>query len=140
MSRKIKTTPDQREILWLLAETGERSLLVILNTLTPKFGNAPGEFLKRIEKALNVVEKLGCTYLEWQFQSETRPVLVNERAALSLKQFFLWDNASREWKAAQQGEFVDINVRLTNGGVEVLDSLAAESGGSTPVWKRPVEH
>ena len=130
----MKTTPDQRAILRLLAESGERSLLAILNTLSPKLGSdAPDAFLDRIERGLNVLGNQGCTYLQWKFQFETRPVLVDERAALSLKRFFVWDDASRRWTAAQQGDFVDINVQLTNGGLEVLDSIVAESEESTSI-------
>ena len=124
--QKVKTTPDQREVLWLLAESDRMSCLLILNTLHSKFGVSPDTFLGRIERALAVLKHLGCVYFLWQFESEIRPVLANERPELSLKDLFVWDENAKAWVAQPQSNVVDLIVQLTRGGVEILDLIPQE--------------
>lgn len=135
--RKVKTTPFQREVLWSLAETGERGVLVMLDILRSRFpDDTPDALLKELERSLGILGRMGCLYLCWQDENERRPVLVDERRTLSFKHLLRWNEASKHWVMLEQASPVkDIIVQLTKGGVEVLELIAQQHNGA-PVWRQ----
>jgi hypothetical protein len=135
MRRKIKTTPFQREILWAMADDGRVSLLALLKHLALKFpAESPGSILQRAERDIRVLE--GFFWLLWQNGSEERPVLTTERSTMPFKDLLRWNEASNQWEVQpREPAFTDIVLQLTQGGVEVLDLISAQSSEPTPRWK-----
>ena len=136
--RKVKTTPLQREVLWSLAETGERGILAMLDILRSRFPAVTNEaLLKELERSLSILGRMGCLFLCWQYEDERRPVRFEERRALSLESLLCWDEASKHWAVRGQASPVlkDIIVQLTKGGVEVLELIARQYDGA-PVWRQ----
>jgi hypothetical protein len=138
MRRKIKTTPFQREILWAMADNGRVSLLALLTDLMLKFpAESPSTLLHRSERDIRVLE--GLLYLIWQNGSEERSVLTTEKSTMPFKDLFRWNEATNQWEVQpRQPAFTDIILQLTQGGVEALNLIAAQSSEPTPVW-RPKE-
>ena len=139
MRRKIKTTPFQREILWAMAadENGRISFLALLQKLMLKFpAESPSMLLQQVERDIRVLEHHAGLYFYWKFHDEERPVLWSKRTTMQFKDFFRWNETSNEWEV-QPGDpsFTDLIVQLTQGAVEVLDLIAAQSSEPTPVWK-----
>lgn len=139
MRRKIKTTPFQREILWALADDGRASVLALLKDLALKFpAESPSTILQKAERDIRVLE--GLFWLFWQNGSEERAVLTTERSTMPFKDLFRWNETSNQWEVQpREPAFTDIILQLTQGGVEALDLIAAESSEPTPVW-RPKEN
>lgn len=137
MRMKVKTTPLQREILWSLAATGECSLIGLLDSLQQKFLDlTPEALLKEVERSLGVLQRMGCLYLDWEYLSGRKLVRVDEWQTLSLERFLSWNEAEGRWGTSSVAEGLkDVVMRLTQGGVEVQQMIAAQSGGLTPVWK-----
>ena len=137
MRRKIKTTPFQREILWATADDGRVSFLALIDQLAMKFpSESVDRLLQRTDRDIRVLERHGALYLIWQIGTEEKPVLWPERNTLHFNDLFRWNETSRQWKAQpRQPPFTDIILQLTQGGVEVLELIAAQSSEPTPVWK-----
>ena len=135
MRRKIKTTPFQREILWALADDGRVSLLALLKHLLLKFpAESPGTILQRADRDVRLLE--GYFWLFWQNGSEERSVLTTERSTMPFKDLFRWDEATSQWEVQpREPPFTDLILQLTQGGVEALELIAAQSSEPTPVWK-----
>ena len=136
MRKKVKTTPLQREILWSLAATGEASLLGMLRSLEAKFPNDSSDaLLKDVQRSLGVLRRAGFLYLLWQFETERKSMLWKEASALSLEESIARDEATHVWSIYEPPNAKDIIVQLTQGGVEALELIAAQSDEPTPVWR-----
>ena len=137
MRRKIKTTPFQREILWALAEEGRISFLALLQKLRVKFpAESPSTLLQRVERDTGILGRHGCLYLLWQLGSEERSVLWPERDTMQFRELFRWNETSNQWEVQpREPPFTDLIVQLSQGGVGVLDLIAAQSSEPTPVWR-----
>jgi hypothetical protein len=120
--KKVKTSPLQREILWSLAENGERDLTAILNLLRHKFSHSRGALVKEVARSLGILERMGCLYLKYGSE-------------LPLELSVEWDEKNQGWIVKQlEPAIVDVVVHLTKGGCEVLDLIAQQSSEPTPVW------
>jgi hypothetical protein len=141
MRRKIKTTPFQREILWAMANDGRLSLLALLRHLALKFPTeSPNTLLQRTDRDIGVLDRHGCLYLIWQIGVEEKPVLWPERTTLQFNDLFRWDETSEQWKVEpREPAFTDLILQLTQGGVEALGLISAQSSEPTPRW-RPKEN
>jgi hypothetical protein len=111
------------------------SLLALLKHLALKFpAESPGTILQRAERDIRVLE--GFFWLLWQNGSEERPVLTTERSTMPFKDILRWNEASNQWEVQpREPAFTDIVLQLTQGGVEVLDLISAQSSEPTPRWK-----
>ena len=137
MRQKLKTTPLQREILWALADDGRESLTTLLKDLVLKFREqSPNSILEEAERSIGVLERLGFLYFVWKLGSEEQPVLIMHRKLVQFKNMFRWDETSEQWEL-EPGKlaFTDIILQLTQGGVEALDLISAQSSEPTPRWK-----
>jgi hypothetical protein len=135
-ARKSKQTPVQREILWFLADTGEASLLGILRSLEAKFPEySPSVLLVNVQRSLGILRRAGFLYLAWQYEAERKSMLWNESSALSLQDLIAWDEATCVWSIRKPLNIVDIIVQSTQGGVEALELIAAQSDEPTPTWR-----
>jgi hypothetical protein len=135
MQKKVKTTPLQREILWALANTGECSLPALLSSLPSKFPHLPPAALQdKVERSVGILWRAGCLYLIRIVDGERRSVLVPEMENLDLGRVLTWDDASGGWVAGEDN-VTDVVVQLTNGGVQWLNLIAAQSTEPVPVWK-----
>jgi hypothetical protein len=135
MLKKVKTTPLQREILWALADAGECSLPALLSSLLRKFPDLPPAALRdEVERSLGILWRAGCLYLMRVVGGERKGVLVSEMEDLNLGQMLSWDEASGGWVVSGDN-LADVVVQLTNGGVQWLDLIAAQSSEAVPVWR-----
>lgn len=137
MRRKIKTTPFQREILWAMANDGRVGFLALIKQLAMKFtSESANTLLQRTDRDITVLERHGCLYLIWQIGVEEKPVLWPERTTLHFNDLFRWDETSKQWKVEpRERAFTDLILHLTQGGVEALDLISAQSSEPTPRWK-----
>lgn len=135
MQKKIKTTPLQREILWALADTGERSLPALLENLSAKFPTlSPAALRKAVARSLGVLWRAGCLYLMRVVARERQGILAPEMAALDLSRMISWDEERGGWVVSEAGAD-DVIVHLTTGGAHWLDLIAAQSSDPAPVWR-----
>ena len=135
MQKKVKTTPLQREILWALADTGERSLPALLDGLSAKSpALSPDALRKEVARSLGVLWRAGCLYLMRVVAGERQGVLAPEMAALDLGRMLAWDEARGGWGVSEAGTD-SVIAHLTAGGVHWLDLIAAQSSDPVPVWR-----
>jgi len=121
-----------------MADDGRVSLLALLKHLAMKFtSESPNTLLQRTDRDIRVLEGHGCLYLIWQIGAEEKPVLYGpERTTLQFNDLFRWDETSKHWKVEpRERAFTDLILQLTQGGVEVLDLISAQSSEPTPRWK-----
>lgn len=135
MQKKVKITPLQREVLWALADTGERSLPALLNSLSAKFpALSPAALREEAGRSLGVLWRAGCLYLMRVVGGERRGVLAPEMAALDLGRMLSRDEASGGRGVSEAGA-EGIIVHLTTGGMHWLELMAAQSSDPVPVWR-----
>ena len=123
MRKKVKLTPLQRQILRVLAPSGQRSLPALLDDLQAAFpvGSRRLE-IKRLERSLGILGRMGCLYLSRLMPSEEKPFTVDEFTRLSLEELVRWDDTGGGWGLPSSVSVVtDIVVRLTSGGLDILE-------------------
>lgn len=122
-----------------MADEGRVSFLALLKYLMLKFPAEPDKLLQRIERDIRVLERQAGLYFYWQLDAEEKSVLWTERTTMQFKDLFRWNETANQWEVQpKEPPFTDLIVQLTQGAVEVLDLIAAESSEPTPVW-RPKE-
>ncbi|HEV8429952.1 MAG TPA: hypothetical protein VGQ41_18775 [Pyrinomonadaceae bacterium] len=123
-----------------MANDGRVGFLALIKHLAMKFtSESPNTLLQRTERDITVLEGHGCLYLIWQIGTEEKPVLWPERTTLQFNELFRLDETSKQWKVEpRERAFTDLILQLTQGGVEALDLIAAQSSEPTPIW-RPKE-
>lgn len=123
-----------------MADESRISFLALLKYLMLKFPAEPPEkLLQRIERDIRVLERQAGLYFYWQLDAEEKSVLWTERTTMQFKDLFRWSETANQWEVQpKEPPFTDLIVQLTQGAVEVLDLIAAESSEPTPVW-RPKE-
>jgi hypothetical protein len=137
--RKVKLTPLQREILWTADENelGVCSLLQILDRLQQIFPEQPPElFLKEVQRALQVLWRMGCFYLSSQHGESLKTIKVHEMDEFDLRHIVQRNPLNMHWELILQEPPLDnIILELTNGGAEVLSLIGprpAPSLDATP--------
>ena len=120
-----------------MADDGRVGFLTLIKHLAMKFtSESPSTLLQRTDRDITVLERHGCLYLIWQLGAEEKPVLWPERTTLQFKELFRWDETSKQWKVEpREPAFTDLILQLTQGGVEALDLISAQSSEPTPRWK-----
>ena len=120
-----------------MANDGRVGFLALIEHLAMKFtSESPNMLLQRADRDITVLERHGCLYLVWQMGAEEKPVLWPGRTTLQFKDLFRWDEMSKQWKAEpREPAFTDLILQLTQGGVEALDFISAQSSEPTPRWK-----
>ena len=97
---------------------------------------SPSWILEEAERSIGVLERQGFLYLIWHLGSREQSVLMTERKLLQFKNLFRWDETSRHWEWEPRKRAVtDLIVQLTQGGVEALDLISAQSSEPTPHWQ-----
>ncbi|HEY0079558.1 MAG TPA: hypothetical protein VGB73_13175 [Pyrinomonadaceae bacterium] len=118
----------QREILWALADSGECSLPVLLNSLPPKYPEfPPAPLIKEVGRSLGILYRAGCLYLTRATGGERKHVPAHEMAALNLGRMLSWVEGGVGF-VVSEGDVADVIVLLTNGGAQWLEVTAAQSG------------
>jgi hypothetical protein len=120
-----------------MGDDGRESLITLLNDLVMKFrAQSPSSILEEAERSIGVLEHQGFLYLIWQLGSDERSVLTTERKLVQFKDLFRWDDTSKQWELKpRERAFTDLILQLTQGGVEALDLISAQSSKPTPPWE-----
>ena len=123
VSKKLKLSPMQREIVWMLEEAGSEALTTVLITLHGQFpGMAWRELMKNAEDAVKGLLHLGLVSLRQHVEKERggyiyMPLEPNEVArVLSFQQNYARRNQVRDWP--NDGSWVELVI--TGAGERAL--------------------
>jgi hypothetical protein len=87
-----------------------------------------------VEKSLLSLLRLGDLYLERQYDTDRRPMTVDEWKGFSLRNFVEWDSHGQRWKVSPgHAGAEDIFVQLSQGAVN--DLRAYEAQANVPIAK-----
>jgi len=126
MSKKLRLSPVQREVVWVLSEAGEENLAALLNTVSKKIqANSRLEALMVFENAIRYLYRQGfidlCLENLENQKHQLVPLTSDEATELSVVRVLKWDVNGGYWclDATQTGKNTLV-VTLTEKGQEVL--------------------
>lgn len=128
---KVKLSPIQNAINWILEDGGSEYLTCVINTLHPEFSNLPAPdiiFLESAEKAIRGSLKLGLLKICRYFNHDWIPITGFEiEQILTFQEVFEWNEQGKIWHWNEKhGGSNTIELVLTEKGYQALNICPAK--------------